>query len=63
MCCPKGSNALAYVIVITRGALTERAEIIPIEPDAGNAAEGKAKAVDNVLLISSSLFNLSQRIL
>jgi hypothetical protein len=27
----------------TRGAIKQRAEIIPKEPDAGNAAEGKAK--------------------
>jgi hypothetical protein len=26
----------------TRGAIKQRAEIIPKEPDAGNAAEGKA---------------------
>jgi hypothetical protein len=27
----------------TRGAIKQRAEIIPKEPDAGNAAEGKAR--------------------
>jgi hypothetical protein len=29
----------------TRGAIKQRAEIIPKEPDAGNAAEGKASCL------------------